>query len=146
MDLITFIGLTGSIASIISLLRETGKGLVHPKLIIKEFASRAEEKGTPENQLIGQLEGDDLESTVNDLFEIYKSDEKFWRRITEKCLKPLDEAIDDYDISDTDLSDKQAEARRCVCRNISMARKNNGGLFPSERFKKLWEQFECEML
>lgn len=70
----------------------------------------------------------------------------FIERIRARCLDKYQKSIQDADIGETDLANVREDTRRCVCRNIHMAKKDNGGRLPDGPFRDWWERFECDML
>jgi hypothetical protein len=124
-------------------LLQQNKEKISPKAVLAVFNARAEKEGTPEHK-IGKIAKDaDILANARTLISINDTNSMFLDRIREMCLNPYYDAIQDYDLDSVDLEEVRGKTANCVCTNIAMARKDNGGAFPSEEFKNLWKQFGC---
>lgn len=142
MELTALIGLVGSVASIISLLQQN-KEIVNPKAVLGQFRTRESDLESVEHQLGKIVTEDQILEQAAILSAIHQTDNLWLDRITKKCLEPYYVAIKDYGLDDVDVEEKRGETADCVCNNLKMARKDNGGKFATEELKKLWSQFGC---
>lgn len=142
MEPTTLIGLVGSVASIISLIQQNNEFL-HTKTILDHFRKREGDPTTPEYQLGRVVTESDIVEQAEILLAIVATDSLFLDRITKKCLRPYYDAIKDHDLDDIEVVEQRNVTARCVCRNIKLALDDNGGRFPNDSYRKLWEQFGC---
>ena len=142
LEPIVLFGLLGSIASIISLLQDNKK-LLDPRDVLAHFRKRQADPKSPEFK-IGKIAKDaDILANARMMIGVQATDSIFLDRIRERCLNPYYNAIADHGLDDVDLEEIRGKTADCVCTNISMARKDKGGSFPSDDFKELWKQFGC---
>jgi hypothetical protein len=135
-------GLVGSVASIISLIQQNNEFL-HPKTILDHFRKRQNDPSAPEYQLGRVVKESDIVEQAEILLAIFATDSLFLDRITKKCLGPYYDAIKNHDLEDIEVVEQRNVTARCVCRNIKLALDDNGGRFPNDAYKELWEQFGC---
>lgn len=136
-------GLVGSVASVISFLQQN-KVIPEAKVVLQHFRNRSADPKSPEYQVGRVVTDDDVLEQADLLLGISRTDHLWLERITKKCLEPYRTAIADHGLDEVDLEETRGRTAYCVCSNLDMARKDNGGSFPSEEFKKLWKQFGCK--
>jgi methane/ammonia monooxygenase subunit C len=139
MDAATFIGLLASITEIIGFLQQNREAIV-VRNIVSTFNRRAATAGTLEQKLHARSE--DIEAVASIAVNIADTSGEFLERIRNRCLKPYREKISS-DANETDLDEFRQVTKKCICANIRMARDDNGGRFPSDEFRDLWEKFGC---
>ena len=142
MDLITLIGLSGSLASIIALMDRRDEDLT-PARVLAHFRRRAEKRHPKERGIARVVSDEQVEKHAHLLIALHRTDAAFLERIRKRCLRPYAEAINNHEMDEADLFEVKQVSRKCVCRNIKMAMDDAGGKFPSDEFKELWRQFDC---
>jgi hypothetical protein len=139
MDPITLVGLFASLIEIAVFFRSVGRTPDTPG-IIKEFRAR-QIQGGPEASI--KIDDEDLRKEVDDFLDLEATSQAFLDRIRARCNPPYEAVRDDTTKSDADVADAQEARRRCICRNVDLARNENGGVFPSDKMKDYWERFGC---
>lgn len=148
MDPITALAIMGSAASIISLFRRTGKPVtiqtISEQVIIqaREQPAGTRLKETIKSQILTSPRPH-IEETVSLAVKLHSHDAAFLNRIKERCLNSFEQAVEDASVDDDELHEIYEVARFCVCRNLALVRKQNGGRLPSAEFRDLWKRFNC---
>lgn len=143
METGTLLSLFGSIASIISLIQQN-KDVLHPKTVLEYFRERQQDSRLPEYELGKIVTESEVFDQASILIAIFQTDDIFLDRIEKRCIEPYRNAIKDTDLDETDVYEQRNVSAKCVCRNISMALEDNGGRFPNDAFRDLWEKFGCK--
>lgn len=142
MDPITFAGVVASIITIVEFLERRGQR-ASPRQIAEAYG-HGDIPGLSERR--PKISYDDAASTAGQYLALRELDAAFVARIKSRCMKPLQEAIDDHHLNETDVDEASEIARHCVCSNIGIARRTNGGRFPNDQLKQWYEQFRCASL
>jgi|GEM_PF-2609213 len=147
MDPITLLGVAGSIASIISLFRKEQREFTEDDVVqavVRETETVVIQGDVQAKvSILNKVSEDELKGLIKTFIGISDINEAFLKRIEERCLKNYRAKVDDHDLDEMDLDDEYALAKKCVCENIQMARRNNGGTYPSDHFKELARNFGC---
>jgi hypothetical protein len=124
---------------------EFSEGIRHPnptpQAIESVFDSLASDPNRPESRL--NITRATLRSEISSILVLWSADKDFMDRIHERCLTPFNAKINDEHAPEIDVEEARGIAATCVCENISIVRKLNGGKFPNDEFRRLWEQFGC---
>jgi hypothetical protein len=142
MDPIIFLGVLSSIITITGAIRDAGAPVTSGSIRARYFA-RAETPGTREAKLDARPHL--IERAIKTVTSIGDRDKKFLDRIQETCLKKHDEAIDNYDLSSSDMRQAYEQARFCVCENLRVVQDRHRGIIPPE-FKELYDEYKCALL
>ncbi|TQV68339.1 hypothetical protein [Denitrobaculum tricleocarpae] len=150
MDPITAIGLVGSIASVVSLLRSEGETPT-PETVTNIVIQNSEKviiRGSTQlkTSILDKVDSEDIEDISVEIINLFNFDAKLMNRIHEKCLREFDEILDNHESSDTDAELGYKKAQFCVCRNLNLVLRSNNGVFPNDDFKVLFERFQCGLI
>lgn len=144
MDIITFLGIAGSLASIVSFLQ--GKSIeITPERIRSELDERARRAGTTEHGIRSEIGNESFSAIADEVIAAYESAPLYLERIQKKCIVAYNDTVRNHGNETADVLEAREIARKCVCSNIHLAMKDNYGKFPSDTFRKLWERFDCGM-
>lgn len=142
MDPIIFLGVLSSIITITGAIRDAGAP-VTPGAIRARYFAKAETPGTREAKLDARPPL--IERAIKTVTSIGDRDKKFLDRIQETCLKKHNEAIDNYDLSSSDMRQAYEQARYCVCENLRVVQDRHRGAIPPE-FKELYDEYKCALI
>lgn len=142
LDPIVFAGLLSSIITIASALRDTGQRVDAPTLVVRFMEKRAQ-AGSVESTMPVAMQ--DVGNVAEFIASIHITDQKFLDRINNTCLKIFHDVVDDYSKPPIEAHQSYDVARVCVCTNIKIVQKMNGGKVPPA-FRELWDRFGCGMM
>jgi hypothetical protein len=143
MDPITILGLFASIIEIANFVERRFGGSATADAIERVFNERAADTSTPEAKLKSKTTPSELRTEIKQVLALWVTDKDFLDRIDRGCLPPYRAVVKDPTAPNIDVEEAYAVARKCICENIQFARRHNGGKFPNDVFKKLWEQYNC---
>ena len=142
MDPITILGLFASIIEIANFIETRAGGSATADAIERVFNERAADTNTPEARLKNKITPSQLRAEIEQVVLLRVTDKDFLDRIGRSCLPPYKRVVNSY-APNIDVEEAYAVARKCICENIQFARRQNGGKFPNDVFKKLWEEYNC---
>jgi isopropylmalate/homocitrate/citramalate synthase len=140
MDPIMALAVLANLAEIVGFL-QNNKQAITVENITSVFRSRADVKGSPESKL--NLSNEAIESAAVQALTIFDAAPLFLTRIGQRCFGPYKNKVEDTNVDETDLDEAHQVLKRCICKNIQLARDGNGGIFPSEELKELWKNYGC---
>ncbi|HUS53792.1 MAG TPA: hypothetical protein VMY41_07280 [Thermohalobaculum sp.] len=143
VDPMQALGVAGSIASLISVFQAAGQSINAPT-ISKEVIRNIRERVDSSDDVGAGVTDEEIGELAVTMVEIFRTDSLYYTHIESMGLKPYRDALASG-MSDSRLSEVYMKSRLFICTNISMACRDNGGEFPSEAFRKLFEQFRCAL-
>lgn len=141
MDPLTLISVLGSIASIVALFQNRGEAVTAKA--VEDYVVAEFEKGQK------HVSKEDIEE-ISELTRVYiritRTEEKIRDRIDKKCLKPLEDTIEDHSNDNDDVVRAREKARFCVCQLLRLVEMDNDGDLPDPDLRYLNKRFKCSML
>ncbi len=141
MDPISLLSVIGSIASIISLLQQNKKAITVDNIVAIFRDKTKSERVAEGTDQITVAQYADISALIIDTFDLTAD---FINRITDHCINkyrsvinsgaPVEEVDAAYDV-----------ARRCVCMNLALLKKSNGGMLPGGLARVLWDKYSCAL-
>lgn len=147
MDPITLLGIIGSMASIVTLIRNEGREPTPRQVVeqvIAESAQTVTDGGLQSRvDIRSKVSEEELEGWAIIVVRISDIDQTFLQRISERCLEKYRKSLSDHTLDELEVDEEWQTARLCVCQNIELARRHHQGQYPSEEFRELARRFRC---
>lgn len=142
MEPITALGLLGSLASIISLIKSNTGRRPSVDEVVEEFERNASNPGSLENSINSQVSRSDVVAQAQKLMSLQGLEETVLVSIAQHCHPKILESAA-LPGGSAEQEEKRQEANKCICGAIKNYLKLNGGKFESEELKELWVSYEC---